>query len=101
MADPVIEIEDFPARARYEIFVDGERAGFVTYRRTPGSITFVHTEIDDAYEGHGLGSRLAAAVLDQARSDGITVQPLCPFIREFIDEHPEYRDLLASDFTAP
>jgi predicted GNAT family acetyltransferase len=101
VADPDIQIVDVPNRHHYEIRVDGKRAGLVTYQRAPGEITFVHTEIDDAYEGHGLGSRLAAAVLDQARADGLIVRPVCPFIREYIDEHPEYRALVAPDFIAP
>jgi predicted GNAT family acetyltransferase len=101
VGDEDIAIEDVPGRNRYELRVNGTRAGFVTYRRAPGEITFVHTEIDDAFEGHGLGTRLAAAVLDRARADALTVRPVCPFIRDFIDDNQEYRDLVATDFTAP
>lgn len=91
---PDIRVVDAPERHRYELTVDGQLAGISTYRRKPGEITFVHTEIDDAYEGHGLGSRLANAVLDEARAQGLMVRPSCPFIRSYIEHHPEYADLV-------
>ena len=88
-----ISIEDNPQQRRVEIRVDGELAGAVIYRRRPGRIVFRHTEIDDAYEGQGLGSQLARAALDQARDRGDQVVAVCPFISRFIREHPEYADL--------
>jgi predicted GNAT family acetyltransferase len=96
MAEP--QVVDAPERGRYELIVDGNVAGFVTYRRERGVITFVHTEVDDAYEGQGLGSTLAAAVLDDARASGLRVKPVCPFIKSYVEEHPEYADLIAPDF---
>ena len=84
---------DNPQEDRYEIRADDELAGFVRYRREPGEITLVHTEIDPAFEGQGLGSRLATDVLDAARENGDRVVPVCPFIRGFIRRHPEYSDL--------
>ena len=80
---------------RYELLLDGRPAGLVTYRRKPGEITFVHSQIDAAYEGHGLGGRLAQYVLDEARDAGLAVHPVCPFIRSYIEQHPEYADLVA------
>jgi predicted GNAT family acetyltransferase len=79
---------------RYEIRSDGELAGFVTYRRHPGLIEFVHTEIDKRFEGHGLASQLSRSVLDTARADGLQVLPVCPFVRAFIREHHDYLDLV-------
>jgi predicted GNAT family acetyltransferase len=81
---------------RYEVRVDGAVAGFVTYRMHPERIEFVHTEVRPEYEGHGLGSRLAAAALDYARENGWSVTPTCPFIKDYIEDHTEYRDVLAS-----
>jgi predicted GNAT family acetyltransferase len=89
------EVSDAPERSRFEITVDGELAGFVLYRLGPGRITFVHTEIDEAYEGKGLGGKLARAALDTARARSLTVRPNCPFIKGWIAKHPDYADLVA------
>lgn len=78
---------------RYEIHVGGAVAGFAEYRARPGVIVFVHTEIDPAYGGHGLGTTLAAAALDDVRRRGQRVAALCPFIAAYVNRHPEYADL--------
>jgi predicted GNAT family acetyltransferase len=87
-------VVDNPQELRYEIRVGDELAGFSTYARLHGVITFIHTEIDPAYEGQGLGTTLARAVLDAARAAGLRVRPRCPFIRAFIERHAEYADLV-------
>jgi predicted GNAT family acetyltransferase len=97
MADPQIEVRDQPARQRYEVFVDGEPAGFTAYRLDPGRVTFLHTEIADRFEGHGVGSALARFVLDDARRRGLLVTPVCPFIAGYIEQHPEYLDLVPDE----
>ena len=84
-----------PAESRYEIHVDGKVAGFTQYRETPDALDFVHTEIDDAYEGHGLGSQLARGALDAVRANGQKVIATCPFIKSWIADHEDYQDLLA------
>jgi predicted GNAT family acetyltransferase len=88
-------VTDAPERSRFEISVDGTPAGFAVYRLAPGRITFVHTEIDDAYAGQGLGGKLARAALDDVRARGLAVRPDCPFIRGWIARHPDYADLVA------
>jgi uncharacterized protein len=85
---------DNPDLHRYEIRVSDELAGFLQYRRRPGLIAFVPTEIDQRFEGQGLGSQLIAAALDGARSEAIAVLPFCPFVNGFISRHPEYVSLV-------
>jgi uncharacterized protein len=79
---------------RYEIVLDDIVAGYVTYRDVAGDRALLHTEIDPAYEGRGLASRLTRAVLDDLRDRGLGVRPHCPFVRSFIEKHPEYVDLV-------
>jgi hypothetical protein len=90
-----VRVADNPGAERYEIRVDGERAGFVTYRLAPGVITFLHAEIDPARERRGLGSRLVRDALDDARARGLRVRPVCPFVAWFVETHDAYQDLVA------
>jgi uncharacterized protein len=90
-----VTVADKPEAARYEIIVDGERAGFVTYRQSPGVITFLHAEVHPSRERRGLGSQLVRAALDDARARGLAVRPVCPFVQWFVETHTEYRDLVA------
>ena len=87
-------VTDVPERGRFEIAVDGVAAGFAEYRRRPGVILFLHTEIDPAHEGAGLGTALVRAALESARAQGLAVLPVCPFVRSFVGRHREYLDLV-------
>lgn len=91
-----VAVADNPARHRYEARCDDELAGFVDYRLRSGSIVLTHTEVFPQFEGRGVGGRLAAHALDDARARGLAVVPQCPFIGEYIRDHPDYADLVAA-----
>ncbi len=93
MTEP--RVRRVPERSRYEIEVDGRRAGLATYVERPGVVTFVHTEIDDDLGGRGLGGVLVGAALADVRRRGLTVRPACPFVRAWIAKHPDHLDLVA------
>lgn len=92
-----IEVVDNPDEERYEVRVGGELAGFSQYRRRPAGLAFVHTEIDERYGGQGLGSRLVSHALDDTRKRGLAALPFCPFVRNYIERHPEYLDLVPEE----
>lgn len=81
-----------PDAHRYVIEVDGKLAGFTQYRLRDGGATFdfVHTEIDPAYSGHGLGGTLVSQALTDARDLGKTIVPTCPFVAAWIEKHPDF-----------
>ena len=88
-------ITDVSERRRYEIAIDGVVVGIAEYRRRPGVISFIHTEVDPSRKGEGLGTMLVKAALDSARAAGLAVLPYCPFVRNFIDRHRgDYVDLV-------
>lgn len=90
-------VKDAPEQNRYEITVDGELAGFAEYqlRRDGRAVVFIHTEIFPRFEGQGVGGALARAALDDVRATGRKAVPLCPFIKGWIEKHPDYQDLVA------
>ncbi|MCF0091990.1 GNAT family N-acetyltransferase [Micromonospora lupini] len=88
-------VTDAPTRERFEARDEtGAVAGVVTYQLTGAIIAYTHTEVDPAYEGRGVGSTLARAVMDDARARGRTVVPICPFLAEWLVKHPEYEDIV-------
>lgn len=90
-------VGDNPSANRFEIRVDGELAGFAEYRRAGAVLSFTHTEIDAAFEGRGLGSTLVRGALEAARDRHLAVLPFCPFVRGYLQRHPEYLDLVPAD----
>lgn len=80
---------------RYEIHVDGTRAGFVVAQPRDGVVLFPHTEVSEDFEGQGLASQLVTAALEDIRSRGQKIQPTCPYVKRFLTRHTEYADLVA------
>ena len=95
------EVHDAPERSRYEATVDGTLAGFAEYRDRGDTRVFVHTEVFDRYEGHGVGGALARGGLDHARASGKGVVARCPFIAGWIARHPDYADLVVTGPGSP
>lgn len=90
-----VEVKNNPAENRYEAWLDGKLAGMAVYGLSEHAIVFLHTEVGDEFEGHGVGSALARGALDDVRADGTRdVVPLCPFIKSWIAKHPDYQDLV-------
>lgn len=82
-----VTVSDNAEKSRYEVLLDGEPAGFAEYTLEPGRITFTHTEV--AVEGKGLGSALVGQALEDAGRRGLAVVPECPFVRGYLEKHPE------------
>lgn len=88
------EVINDPTMHRYELMVDGKQAGVADYLLRDGVITFVHTEIDPNFRGQGLGDELARGAFNLVRADSeARVVTVCPFMKKWLDEHPEYQDL--------
>jgi uncharacterized protein len=83
---------------RYELWRGDRRLGLVSYRPRGDDLTFIHTEIDPEFEGRGLGKKLIAGALDDVRSKGGKVVPLCPFVSRFIERNEKYGDLVAPSY---
>ncbi|HEX7321479.1 MAG TPA: GNAT family N-acetyltransferase [Mycobacterium sp.] len=86
MSDPTVT----NVNSQYEIAVDGVRAGLAAYVDTGTQRIFHHTEIDEAFGGRGLGTKLIAAGLADTRADGRRIVPVCSFVEAYLDKHPEY-----------
>ncbi|MGH3301535.1 MAG: GNAT family N-acetyltransferase [Streptosporangiaceae bacterium] len=80
-------VTDNSDESRLEIHEAGELAELV-YRTRAGRLVLVHTEVPDALGGRGFGGQLVSAAIDKAARDGMTVVPLCPFARGWLERHP-------------
>ena len=92
-ADDELRVVDEPAGQRYEAHLGTEVVGYTEYRRVRGRVIFIHTEVDPAMEGKGVGGKLARAALDDVREQGLTFSAKCPFIASWLKRHPEYDDI--------
>ena len=89
-----IDVHDIPDSARYEARLDGALLGYAAYALTDGVVVFKHTVVEPNHEGRGVGSALVQAALDDVRQRQLKAVPRCSFVRDWLDRHPTYADLV-------
>ncbi len=73
---------------RYEIHVGDALGGFSQFiTDSRGREIFVHTEIDEAFAGQGLGGRLVRDAMADAAERGATVVPRCSFVARYLGKN--------------
>ncbi|WP_114906242.1 GNAT family N-acetyltransferase [Ornithinimicrobium murale] len=91
-----VTVVNNPAESRFEAQLAGEVVGRIEYATVGNSIDLRHTAIEPGHEGEGIGSTLVRGTLDYLQVDkpNLKVIPSCPFVKSYIDRHPDYRPLL-------
>ena len=82
------DVIDNTDASRFELRADGWLAELV-YRIRGDRLVLVHTEVPVELEGRGIGGRLVTAAVDRAAREKLTLVPLCPFARGWLERHPE------------
>ena len=93
MADDQGGVTDNADQSRYELAVNGQTA-VLQYMERDGALYLTHTEVPPELEGQGIGGRIVKHALDEARSRGVKVAPWCPFVRTYVERHPEYKEIV-------
>jgi uncharacterized protein len=82
------DVIDNTDASRFELRADGRLAELL-YRVRGDRLVLIHTEVPLELEGRGIGGRLVTAAVDRAAREGLTLVPLCPFARGWLERHPE------------
>jgi len=95
MAHFEIVKEDGKTRGRYVITIDGREAE-LTYSKLgdSGNVIADHTGVPEELGGRGLGSALVRHLVEDARSHGFKIVPLCPYVKAQYRKHPEWSDVI-------
>jgi predicted GNAT family acetyltransferase len=75
--------------------IDGVQAEMTYSRVGKGMIIIDHTDVPLALRGRKVGEQLVRQAVEDARRDGISIIPLCPFAKAQINRHPEWQDVLS------
>ncbi|MBA2494812.1 MAG: N-acetyltransferase [Acidobacteria bacterium] len=91
-----VQRQESGEKGSFYIKENGQKSALMTYKKSgENEITIDHTEVDEAMQGKGLGKQMVSAAVEYARENDIKIVPVCPFVKEIIDETPEYQDVLS------
>lgn len=93
-SEPILVVHNEDER-RFESTTDGLTA-VTEYTLTDGVMVFTHTEVPPELEGRGIAGTLVRTALEHARTEDVSVRPVCPFVKSYIKRHPEFQDLVSA-----
>ena len=94
-----VAVTDNQDDSQLEIRAEGHLAELM-YRTRAGRLVLVHTEVPEALGGRGLGGELVRAAIRKATAEGMTLVPLCPFARSWLERHPDEAKAVPIDWSA-
>ncbi len=94
---PEVRVVDNRLESCFELQIDGEVAGVLTYERDGDRLSLLEMTTDPCRAGQGLGLVLVRQALDAISAGGLSVLPVYPFVRDYIDRHPVYLDLVPTE----
>ena len=90
------KVIDNTDKKRFEIHIDGKIAledyEFFTTSEGEKGIEYKHTEVPEELGGRSIAGYLVKYILDNAAAKNLRVKPTCPYVKSYIDKHPEYQD---------
>jgi predicted GNAT family acetyltransferase len=99
MSDHELRAVDRPDDYRYELLLDDRGqmlvVSFATYRISDGVMTIPHVETGQEHRGNGFADVLMSEIVDDARSRGLMIRPVCPFAAAHMNDRPSTHDLIA------
>lgn len=91
-------VRDNKQEQRFEMMLGEGAMALIQYRRAgKGVLALTHAEVPEEFEGRGIGNRLVKGTLELVRGGGLKIIPACPFVATYLQRHPEYQSLVASE----
>lgn len=94
MTNETVQVVDDAEAEQYLGLVGGEPLARLDYRERDGVRTLLHTEVVPRARGRGLAAAFVGQVLEMIRHEPRRVAVVCPYVKQFLARHPEYRDVV-------
>ena len=90
-----MDVQHDPKRHRFFLEVAGGTAELEYRPIDAKTVDLVHTFVPEAAAGQGIAGKLAATTFAWARQNGRKLVVTCPFVRSWLERHPEGQDLVS------
>jgi predicted GNAT family acetyltransferase len=87
-------VRDNPESQTYDAMIGDEIAGTIVYEHEGPRLVLTHTAVQPRFQHQGVATALIAGALDDIRTKGTKITILCPAVAAFIENHPDYADLV-------
>lgn len=79
---------------RFEYIVEGELAE-LQYKIRNNNMYFMHTGVPKSMKGQGIGEAIVKQGLEYAVAQNLNIVVYCPFVKTYLERHPEYTERIS------
>ena len=90
-----MEFEHDAARSRYLGLLDGQVICSLDYADDGSVVSMTRTFTNPPFRGRGHAAEITAHAVQEAEAAGRLVRPMCWYVAQWFDEHPDRAHLLA------
>ena len=83
---------------QFELVVDEDNIAFLEYYTDGKKIFLNHTEVPFDLRGRGFAAKLVEKSLEYCRENNLIVVPACSYVAHFIDDNPQWNDVLSEGY---
>ena len=95
MSDATPRVTNNSAAGQFEIRSE-QGQSILRYAHRGDALDLVHTEVPEPLQGKGYGKVLVDAAFQYARDEHVKIIPSCPFVKHYVDGHPELAPLVVT-----
>ncbi len=81
---------------RFYADVSGKTAELKYKKADEKALDYYSTYVPPSLRNQGIAGQITQQALDYARENDFEIIPSCPYVKEYIDRHSEYADLIKS-----
>jgi predicted GNAT family acetyltransferase len=90
-----VHVEHRPAQRRFVLLDGDDELAHTEYVERDGLWVFTHTYTEKHARHAGRAGQVVNGALNMARAAGMRIRAVCPFVADYLQQHPDYRDLVA------
>ena len=96
-----MEAENIPVQLnatkhRFEMNINEESA-VINYKQAGNTFYFIHTEVPESLEGHGVAADLVEKTLEYLEKHQLKLVPLCSYVQHYLQKHPDWNRLVTEE----
>jgi predicted GNAT family acetyltransferase len=90
-----VHVEHRPRQRRFVLLdAEDDELAHTEYVERDGLWVFTHTYTEPHARHSGRAGQVVNGALDGARAMGMRIRAVCPFVADYLQQHPDYRDLV-------
>jgi uncharacterized protein len=82
---------------RFAVRLNGKIAYLTYEKKDDKKVAFDHTYVPEDYRHQGIAGELTETAMEWAKKNNLMVIPACSYVRWWIDQNPEYKDMVVQE----